>query len=388
MLEDNKKEIPNVPDLRFPKFYNPWNKTSFGKITTVFSGGTPSSGIKEFYNGNIPFIRSGEINNDQTELFLSEKGLNNSSAKLISKGDLLLALYGATSGEIAISKIDGAINQAILCIKSEENIVFLKHLWKSRVKDILKTYLQGGQGNLSAAIFRSINIFIPKLDEQVVLSDFFEKIELRIITQKKIIDNLNSLIKSIINILYDESESNIRLGDLILQKVVKNKEYIIKNVSSISNKCGFISQNDQFEGKEIASDDLSNYKIVNENDFGYNPARINVGSISRYKNKGKTIVSPMYICFECTKLINPEYLEYYFKSSSFKKHLHKRLEGSVRQCLTFDSMKNIPFCLPPLETQKKNAEIIAALFKKVEIEKNILNNLVLQKNFLLSKLFI
>lgn len=92
---------------------------------------------------------------------------------MVSKGDLLLALYGATSGDIAISKIDGAINQAILCIKSNENIGFLKFLWESHVNNILNTYLQGGQGNLSAEKFKSIKIHLPEISEQLVLCNFF-----------------------------------------------------------------------------------------------------------------------------------------------------------------------------------------------------------------------
>ncbi len=83
-------------------------------MAKVFSGGTPSSSNPKFYGGDIPFIRSGEINSSETELFLKDEGLNNSSAKLVEKGDLLLAIYGATSGEVGVSRIKGAINQAIL----------------------------------------------------------------------------------------------------------------------------------------------------------------------------------------------------------------------------------------------------------------------------------
>ena len=374
--------------MRFPFFNNKWSTTTLGTITKVFSGGTPSSKNKAYYNGNIPFIRSGEINKEETELFLSEDGLKNSSAKLVSKGDLLLALYGATSGEIGISKIDGAINQAILCIKSNENIGFLKYLWESHVDGILKTYLQGGQGNLSAEIFKSIKIHIPSLEEQLVLYDFFEKLEKRINTQKKIIDNLNSLINSIINHIYSKNDYNVKLSDVITQSTNRNKNGLIDYVSSVSNKYGFIKQSEQFEDRDVASDDLSNYKVVTLNDFGYNPARINVGSIARYKNTNDTVVSPMYICFKCKNNLYPEYLEYYFKSKEFKIHLLRRLEGSVRQCLTFESMQNIPFHLPNLDEQKKNAKIISALFKKIQLETSILNKLILQKDYLLSKMFI
>ena len=103
--------MKNVPDIRFKGFEEEWNSDLISNFSTSFSGGTPSAGVKEYYGGNIPFIRSGEINNDRTELCLTNKGLNNSSAKIIDKGTLLYALYGATSGEVSISKIKGAIRK-------------------------------------------------------------------------------------------------------------------------------------------------------------------------------------------------------------------------------------------------------------------------------------
>ena len=88
-----------------------WKSVRLGTECAFFSGGTPKSTDSRYYGGTIPFIRSGEIHQEQTELFLTSEGLKNSSAKMVSKGDLILALYGATSGEVDISRIDGAINQ-------------------------------------------------------------------------------------------------------------------------------------------------------------------------------------------------------------------------------------------------------------------------------------
>jgi type I restriction enzyme, S subunit len=98
----------------FPK----WEKKKLGEVGTFFSGGTPLTSKRHYFDGNIPFIRSGEINSSSTEQFISEEGLKNSSAKMVEVGDLLYALYGATSGEVGISQINGAINQAILCIRT------------------------------------------------------------------------------------------------------------------------------------------------------------------------------------------------------------------------------------------------------------------------------
>ena len=102
-----------------------WEVKRLGDFCISFSGGTPRSGTPSYYNGTIPFIRSGEINQDKTELFLSQEGLDNSSAKLVKKGDILYALYGANSGQCSLSKINGVINQAILCIRPNAHPYFL-----------------------------------------------------------------------------------------------------------------------------------------------------------------------------------------------------------------------------------------------------------------------
>ncbi len=149
-----------------------------GDECKFFSGGTPKSGIAKYYNGEIPFIRSGEIHENSTELFLSEEGLNNSSAKMVKKGDLLLALYGATSGEVDISKINGAINQAILCIRPHTiNSEYLMYLFQCYKNDILNTYLQGGQGNLSAELIKNLTFDIPDNSTQESIVFFLNRID-------------------------------------------------------------------------------------------------------------------------------------------------------------------------------------------------------------------
>lgn len=190
-IEEEKKQkkwlMQNLLDpnsgVRLPGFENSkWEKTNIGCVTISFSGGTPESSKKEYYCENgIPFIRSGEISSTKTELFLTQKGYQNSSAKMVNKGDLLYALYGANSGDCFISQIHGAINQAILCIRSTKvNIVFLYYVLKNAQNHIVSTYLQGGQGNLSAAIIKKISAFIPIQNEQIaickVLSTQDEKI--------------------------------------------------------------------------------------------------------------------------------------------------------------------------------------------------------------------
>ena len=164
-----------------------WEEKKLGEFCKTYSGGTPKSGTADYYGGEIPFIRSGEISSNKTELFLTEKGMENSSAKMVSKGDILYALYGANSGLCSISKIDGAINQAILCIKTKENKRFLCNYLQYQREYFYSTYLQGGQGNLSGKLVESFIIPLPCIVEQQKIADCLSSIDSLIQTQQKVI---------------------------------------------------------------------------------------------------------------------------------------------------------------------------------------------------------
>jgi len=173
-------EGERVPKRRFSGFTSEWEKKRLGDISNSFSGGTPTAGNKLFYGGEIPFIRSGEVNSKNTGLFITEEGLKTSSAKLVSRGDILYALYGATSGEVGISQINGAINQAVLAIKPDHgnNAYFITQWLRKQKPFIIETYLQGGQGNLSGNIVKQLLIDLPQdKNEQKEIGEFFRKLD-------------------------------------------------------------------------------------------------------------------------------------------------------------------------------------------------------------------
>lgn len=182
-----------------------WEEKRIGDICNTFSGGTPRAGIDEYYtNGTIPFIRSGEIHDDKTKLFITEAGLNNSSAKMVEIGDILMALYGATSGEIDISKINGAINQAILCMRPIEGFVrkFIVEIFSFNKNSILETYLQGGQGNLSAQIVLNLRFNMPNEEEQKLIADFFTSFDEAITAAKQELESWKLLKKGLLQKMF------------------------------------------------------------------------------------------------------------------------------------------------------------------------------------------
>lgn len=104
--------------------------------------------------------------------------MDNSSAKMVSKGDILYALYGATSGEVSRAGLDGAINQAILAIIPNEGLDadFLVEWFRNEKANIIDKYLQGGQGNLSAQIIKGLDISIPNYEEQSQIGSYFSEL--------------------------------------------------------------------------------------------------------------------------------------------------------------------------------------------------------------------
>ncbi|ESU94436.1 TPA: restriction endonuclease subunit S [Streptococcus pyogenes] len=193
-----------VPEIRLQGFEGEWEEKKLGEISRMFSGGTPNVGIPEYYNGNIPFIRSAEINSDQTELSITDKGLSNSSAKLVEKNTLLYALYGATSGEVGLSRISGAINQAILAIIPEKKYssLFIKNWLYKQKSSIIEKYLQGGQGNLSGSIVKELTIYFPSLSEQEAIGNFFQTLDQQMSQIEDKLTELKALKQTLLNRLF------------------------------------------------------------------------------------------------------------------------------------------------------------------------------------------
>ena len=199
------KNGEDVPEIRFKGFTDAWEQRKLGEIAISFSGGTPKVGESSFYGGDIPFIRSGEIGSYRTELTLSLEGLNNSSASLVNKGDILYALYGATSGEVEISKINGAINQAILAIRPYDDFdsYTIVQWLKKEKENIISTYLQGGQGNLSGAIIKNLDLVLPsKKEEQKLIGKYFKMIDNLITLHQRKLDELKNMKKTLLQQMF------------------------------------------------------------------------------------------------------------------------------------------------------------------------------------------
>ncbi|MBR5481628.1 MAG: restriction endonuclease subunit S [Bacteroidaceae bacterium] len=166
-----------------------WKEYKLGDITSkITSGGTPKSSEASYYDGNIPWLNTKEVNFNRivkTEKCITEEGLNNSSAKWIPKGSVIIAMYGATAAKVAYSLIDLTTNQACgnLIINNDvADSQFVYYYIQSSYEELLNLACGAAQQNLSVGVISNFPIFLPPLAVQkciaAILSSLDDKIEL------------------------------------------------------------------------------------------------------------------------------------------------------------------------------------------------------------------
>jgi type I restriction enzyme S subunit len=183
---------------------------------------------------------------------------------------------------------------------------------------------------------------------------------------------------------FKEKWKGVTLGEVTRMFSRRNKELLNAKVYSVTNTDGFVLQSEHFE-REIAGEDLSNYKIIKKNEFAYNPARINVGSIAYFKHQ-VGIISSLYVCFCTTK----EILDYYFEQAIQLDHTKHKIrnygEGGVRIYLWYDLFSRIKVTIPPIEEQTAIASVLQIADKEIELLIQKLDALKEQKRGLMQKL--
>lgn len=387
----------NVPNLRFPEFSGEWNTERLENLTVSIGDGLHSTpeyceqGDYCFVNGNN--IIDGKVSINEKTLRVTKKEAYKHNAALLKADTILMSING-TIGNVALYNGENIMLGKSACYINPSSHIVREYLFHILSSHRIQAYFQGELTgttikNLSLKAIRGSKVSIPSNDEQKKIAKLLSLLDERIATQTKIIEDLKKLKSAIIEKEYThKTKSNSHIGDFIEQTSKRNKNRAIQNVLSVSNRQGFIQQSEQFENRSVASDDTSSYKIVKKNNFAFNPARINVGSIARLTTFDRGIVSPMYICFRTKDTLFPEYLDYYFETKQFFTEIQKRLEGSVRQCLSFEGLCNIPLCIPTIEVQQQVGKQLSTLVQEIKLEIDFLELLQRQKKFLLHQMFI
>ena len=391
--------------MRFSGFTDEWVSYKIGDISKTYSGGTPSTSKREYYEGNIPFIKSGEIGNEVTEQYINEEAINNSSAKKVQKGDLLLALYGATSGEVAISKIDGAINQAVLKIDNKMNNYFQYNYFVKYKDQIIHKYLQGGQGNLSANIIKKLEFYYPNLEEQQKISNYLLLIDNKIELLEKKHHEYQNFKKYLMQQIFaqklrfksadgeqysDWKERN--LYEFLTEHKLKSTGN--EEVYSVSVHKGLVNQKEHL-GRDFSAPDTSKYNLVKPGDIVYTKSPTGdfpLGIIKQSRVDKNVIVSPLYGVFTPETYALGYILNDYFESNvNTHNYLHPIVQKGAKNTMNITNktfLSKTLFVPTDVNEQQKIAECFSKVndsIRNIEIQQNKVNEF---KKGLLQQMFI
>ncbi|MBR5281710.1 MAG: restriction endonuclease subunit S [Alistipes sp.] len=377
-----------------------WEVKRLGAIAKCFSGGTPKSESENMYGGIIPFIRSGEIHSNKTALFLTEEGLKKSSAKMVEVGDLIFALYGANSGDCAISQINGAINQAILCIRSSKVInPFLQPYLELQKDMFIAKYLQGGQGNLSGEIVNSYTIPVPPMEEQRKIAEILGVCDEAIERQSRLIEKLELRKRALMQRLLT---GRTRLPGFTTPWQKRRMKDCFEHITDTSNGCeylpmtvsarlGLISQKDKFD-RVIAGDSLKKYTHIQKGDFAYNKGNSNLyemGCIYRLKEQD-AVVPFVYICFRPKQNVIGEFYHHFFINHGLDRQLKRIITSGARGdgLLNVDKTDffELEIVYPLIAEQKAIAEVLTVADNEIATHRKRLEALRLQKRGLMQQL--
>ena len=373
---------------------NNWDKVRLGDIVKTSSGGTPSKSHNEYYkDGNIPWILSGDISQGliySANNYITQLGLENSSAKFFPKKTVLVAMYGATVGQVGILEIEATTNQAICGIYPNEKIdeKYLLFYFKSR-KSFLLTLANGGaQPNISQEIIRNLIIPLPPIEVQRNIAKLLEKSTKIISEYEKILNKYDALIKSrFIEMFGDPVKNTKGWKTESLQQVAPAKP--AKN--NLTDKVWLLN----LDMVESQTGKVIDYLYVNILDTGNSTYQFDEGNVlysklRPYLNKVVIPEQPGICTSELVPLRPTEKLNRYFlanllRTDFFVNFINEKVAGAKMPRVSMDTFRAFDCILPPIELQNDFAAFVQQIDKsKFEIWRNLeLCVIIIQKVFLL-----
>ena len=362
------------PAIRFQGFTDAWEQRKLGELADIVGGGTPSTGVSDYWDGDIDWYAPAEIAEQiyltSSQRKITEEGYNHSSAKMLPVGTVLFTSR-AGIGKTAILTQKGCTNQGFQSIvphKSDLDSYFIF----SRTEELKQYGETVGAGStfveVSGKQMANMELMMPKImAEQKAIGQYFAHLDILITLHQRKYDKLLSIKKSMLEKMFPRDGSKFpeirfsgftnpweqrKFSDITYPAGEKNRDNLPLESYSITNEHGFIPQDEKFEnGGTMREADKRMYYIVSPQSFAYNPARINVGSIG-YQNLNKNvIVSSLYEVFKTTEDVDDRFLWHWFKSDDFQKLIIQLQEGGVRLYFYYDKLCMGSVSLPSVEEQ-------------------------------------
>ena len=377
-----------------------WREYTIGDICSkITSGGTPNTRKNEYYGGEIPWVRTQEVNFNRiydAEIKITEDGLNNSSAKWIPENSVIIAMYGATAGKVAINKIPVTTNQACcnLIINSDKaDYRFIYYNILSRFSNIANMAVGGAQQNLNAGMIKDLPVFLPDLPTQTAIAEILSSLDDKIELNNKINKELENLAQTLFKRWFVDFEFpnengepykssggemvESELGEIpkgwVIYKMSDlletiSKTYPLKNVDNVI----FLNTGDIHEGKFLHQNISDSQKLpgqakksIQKNDILYSEIRpANKRFAFVYFDSSKYVVSTKLMVLRSKVPFNSLF-QYFLLTQNeqidYLQQLAESRSGTFPQ-ITFSEVSTIKMALPDFQKVNKFVDSVLEPF--------------------------
>ena len=390
--------MSDVPHMRFPEFTEEWNSKSLIDLANVIGGGTPDTTVKSYWDGEIQWFTPSEIGKskyvDLSIRTITEEGLNNSSAKLLPSGTILLSTR-ATIGECSLSLRKCATNQGFQSLVSKKcNTDFLYYLIQTKKKDLIRKSCGSTFLEISANEVRKIQVSVPTEVEQQRIAELLSLIDERIATQNKIIEDLKKLKSAISKQAFAQKPNGWNRLDTLFSKGKAGGTPTSTNKEYYNGEIPFLSINDiTKQGKYVRYTENHLSRSGLENSSAWVVPEYSL-IISMYASVGLVTINEVPITTSqamfAMQLRDKDLLDYlYYYLSYFKyRHIHKYLETGTQSNINADIVRGIMIPTYGHSRNMKIASTLQSIDAKIDNELSVLKLFNRQKNYLLSQMFI
>lgn len=418
-MADNKdKKVLNVPALRFPEFTEEWKEERLSKIAELSKGVGISK--EQLSEDGEPCILYGELytkyKSEIIHKVISKTNIESSNLKRSKRDDVIIPCSGETAIDIAVARcvpfdniiLGGDLN--IIRLHKDDGAFMAYQLNGKRKIDIAQLAQGVSVVHLYGENIKAIKTYNPCLQEQQKIVKLLSMLDERIEVQNKIIEDLKKLKSAIAETLfctpkesmpakrvspYNKEWKLIKLSDICQRVQTKNTGNQCRQVLTIAAQHGLVNQEDFFN-KTVASENLEGYYLLQKGDFAYNKSYsggYTWGAIKRLEWYDKGVLSPLYICFRPdSSKVNADFLAHYFESKKW----HKGIADIAGEGARNHGLLNISVIdffntihrIPDLDEQKDIARILNSLSSKLSCEQRVIQNLTMQRSYLLHKMFI
>lgn len=367
-----------------------WKKVKVSNLGHIVTGKTPKTSDMGNYGGNIPFLTPSDDMSVKyvrsTNKTLTEKGLNEVRNCLLPPNAVCVSCIGSDLGKVVMTSKPTVTNQQINSIIVDNDcfdsdfIYYSMGILGKELNYISKTSTAVPIVNKST--FSSYVILCPTLETQKRIASILNRIDDKIEINRRINDNLQQQAASLYfsmfvsydyyaNMEFEDSEFGripkgwqvLSLDDVtinIRDRVHNNNYRVLSALNS-----GILQPSDEYFTKQVFSKDISNYIIVAENDFAYNPARVNIGSLG-INDLGYTgCVSPVYVVFRAENKYQ-NFMRFFVKSKRFQEEVKTRASGSVRQAMNYADFSLIRLVYPPKSAIDEFNDMVEPIWKNIK----------------------